>query len=259
MSALKNWLFPDTTLLSVLRLRPLALSLLEAMGVDPYMPTGARIGDACRDAGIDWVTLVDRVYALEVPARDSDWKRLPVPHLVDFLTQEHRDFTEFFIPAIKSDFAWGEDRMDFLESLHNMIKAWPGFSASLVEHTTEEEAFLFPKILRYSYCARHHGTDPEFSDGSVKVFAAVHLMRNEDKHLAALGGFLEAASFAGAKDPSAAGVFRLMQSLHARLVEHSRLERELLYPLATDLEKSLYDTYIQGNPSRIAAADLNFA
>lgn len=222
--------------------------MLEELEVNPYLAPSSRLGDVCKDARIEWETLVDKVNALPVPARDSDWTQLPISHLLDFLTQEHRDYVDYFIPAIQSGFASGEGRTEFVKALNPMIKAWPEFSASLMEHVAAEETYLFPKILRYAYCAEHHRTDPDFSDGSVKVFAAVQLLRNEEKQMDALSGFLEAAAFTGAMEPSAVGLLRLLHAFRDRLLEHSRMERDVLYPMAADLEKRLYDAYIQGNP-----------
>ncbi len=261
MKALKNWLFPETALPTLLAIRPLAISMLEDMQVRPYVVPAVRIGDACKQAGVAWETFLQRMENLGIPARGSDWAHLPICRLLDFLTQEHRDFAETFIPAIKAGFASGEGRKDFLGTLHPLIKAWPAFSASLIEHMAAEEAFLFPKILRYAYCVKHHQVDPDFSDGSVKVFAAVHLMRGEEKQMVAISEFMEAtafSAFAGTMDAPAAGLFHLLETFQARLTEHSRMEREILYPLAEGLERRLYDIYINGGTDpRIANPELS--
>jgi regulator of cell morphogenesis and NO signaling len=262
MKSLKNWLYPETPLHTVLAIRPLALSVLEEMEVSPYRDANLQIGEACRQAGVAWERFSERLASLTVPARNCDWARLPICHLLDFLTQEHRDFIESFMPAIKSGFTSGEGRKDFLCPLHPLIHAWPALSASLMEHIEAEETFLFPKILRYAYCDKHHQSNPDFSGGSVKVFVAMQLMRNEEKQVIALGKFLDATAFSASaktRDVPTSGLFHLLQSFQDRLIGHALLEREILFPLAVALEKHVYDANIQGEAPRIPAKNLHFA
>lgn len=253
-------LFPDSRVQSVLALRPLALSVFESMGVNPYTAPQLRLAEACALAGLPWNALRESLAKLPVPSADSPWRELPVRHLLDFLTAEHREFIGTFIPAIKSGFAAGAGRPEYLGPLAPMMAAWPGFSASLIEHIASEEGFLFPKILRYAYCLDHVDTDPGFPDGSVKVFAALHLLRSEEKQGETIRAFLETASFSASflpEEAPAGGLIHLLSEFHRRLIDHSRLERDVLLPLAESLEKRLYDRHIAGATSRAGRSDLS--
>ncbi|MEO6096203.1 MAG: hemerythrin domain-containing protein [Fibrobacteria bacterium] len=253
MEHLKLMLFPDTPLHTLLAIRPMAMNWLEKWEINPYCLPSARLEDLCRISGLRWDELLQSLQTMEIPDRASDWANRPLYHLIDFLTQEHRAFLQEFIPAILSAFTAGDRHPDFLGPLHPLIVAWPGFSASLIRHISEEESFLFPKILQQEYCLRHGGMAPDFSKGSVRVFAAVHLMREEQKQLLPIQEFLEALRFfrttGKTMEAAGAGVNRLLQAFHHRLMEHSRMEREILFPLAGAMEKQVYDRFIEGQPA----------
>jgi iron-sulfur cluster repair protein YtfE (RIC family) len=253
MEHLKPMLFPDTPLQTLLTIRPMAMHLLETWGIDPYSAPSAKAEDLCRISGLDWKTVLLAFDALETPARDSEWDKLPLYHFLDFLTHEHRVFVHEFIPAVRNAFLAGEGRQDYLGLLHPLILAWPAFSASLIGHIADEEAFLFPRIMHYEYHLRHGGTAPDFSEGSVRVFAAVHLMRAEQKQISLIREFLDASRYSRLSEEmegAAQAVFRLLQAFHQRLLEHSRMEREILFPLAGSMEKQVYDRCIDGEPAR---------
>jgi iron-sulfur cluster repair protein YtfE (RIC family) len=61
-----------------------------------------------------------------------------------------------------------------------------------------------------------------------------------------------------AMEGAAEGVHRLLQAFQQRLLEHSRMEREILFPLAGTLEKQVYDRFIEGQPAGMAHAGQGF-
>lgn len=258
MDSVNQWLFPESPVGTLIAIRPLSLSILENHGIQPFAMPSRRIGEICKAMGLSWTGFLAEIRDLKVPDRDTEWSRLPLPHLLDFLTHEHREFTRGFLPAIKSAIADGQGSPEFLARMHSLIREWPTFAASLTEHIVVEETFLFPKILRYDYCTRHDHVDPDFSEGSVKVFAAMELLRNEKRQMGALRDFLEATAYSviPLKDYDAAGLalFRLLESFQSKLLEHSRVEREVLFPVASDLEKRLYDRLISGGLGAKAAS-----
>jgi iron-sulfur cluster repair protein YtfE (RIC family) len=244
-----QWLFPDTPVSSLLAIRPLSMAVLEKYGIHPSKLPASHIGDICKAKGLAWEGFLAEIGALETPGGNSDWSRLPLYHLLDFLTQEHREFVREFLPAIKNAFNAVQCGPECLENLQSLIGQWTAFAASLIEHISVEESFLFPKILRYEYCLKHSKEDPDFAEGSVRTFAALDLLKNEKKQMRILRDFLEAAAFSalpfGEKE-AGVNLFRLLETFQKRLIEHSRIEREVLFALASDLERRLYDRFISG-------------
>jgi iron-sulfur cluster repair protein YtfE (RIC family) len=260
MEYLELMLFPETPLYTLLSLRPMSMRWIEEYGFNPYAVPAPRVEDLCKAANLDWNGFLAAFRQLEIPGRASDWEKRPCYHLLDFLTREHRLFIHDFIPAIRNAFAAGEGRQDYLGALHPLIVAWPAFATSLSEHITEEEAFLFPRIMQYDFCLRHGGDAPDFSEGSVRVFAAVHLMREEQKQVKAIHEFLDAAHFSPPSETmedSAAAVFSLLQDFHHKLSEHSRMERKILFPIAGSLERQVYDRSIGGRAAKHPVSHLS--
>ncbi len=251
MMNLKQWLFADTTIGELLAIRPQAISVLEKFGIDPFKLPMTRLGETCQEKGIAWETFLLETGKLEVPRKDSDWQQLPLFMLLDFLIQEHREIVSEFFPAIRNAIISEEKDPANLEANSALIREWPGFMANLTEHIKSEDTFLFPKILRYDYCARHDTVDPDFSKGSVKVFAALHLLMHEQRQTSAVTKFLDAMAFSpapdGENDMRRKHLLQMMARFQKSLIDHSRLEVEVLFPLATALEKRLYDRLISGH------------
>ncbi len=251
MMDLKQWLFVDTTIGELLTIRPQAISVLEKFGMDPFKLPMARLGETCKEKGIAWEAFLLETADLKVPGKDSDWQHLPLFMLLDFLTHEHREIVSEFFPAIRNAIISGEKDPANLEANSALIREWPKFMANLTDHIKSEETFLFPKILRYDYCARHDTVDPDFSNGSVKVFAALHLLMHEQRQTSAVTKFLDAMAFSpapdGENDIRRKHLLQMMARFQKALVGHSQLEVEVLFPLATAIEKELYDRLISGH------------
>lgn len=243
MEDLKTKLYPDTRIASLLAFKPIAMEWLATRGIDPFHRPDATLEQICRQLGMDWEDLLEALGSLETPDKDSDWSNLPLSRLLEFLTREHGEFRQVFIPAIKNAFEAGEGKRDFLGPLFPLVKAWPGFSASLLEHIESEEALLFPKILRDQYRYQYGGVETALFDSSL-AYPSPLFLRKEDEHLETIRRFLEAASFDGSTDSMeepAMSVYRLLHYFQARLTDHARLEKEILLPRAAMLEKNLRD------------------
>jgi iron-sulfur cluster repair protein YtfE (RIC family) len=237
-------LYPDTRIDSLLAFKPISMEWLAARGIDPFHRPDATLDQIRRRLGMDWEDMLEALGSLGAPEGDSDWGSLPLSRLLEFLTREHREFRQVFIPAIKSAFAAGEGKPDFMGPLLPLVNAWPGFSASLLEHIGSEEALLFPKILRDQYRSRYGEADMAALFDPSLAYPSLLFLRKEGEHLEKLRRYLDAASYCGSPESMekpAISVYRMLHFLHARLAEHSRLEREFLLPRAAMLEKDLRD------------------
>ena len=250
MEKLGLWLFPDTHISSVIATRPRSISFFEKTGIEVFANISERIGHACIEKGIAWEDFLAQIEGLEIPNRDSDWSQLPLFFLLDFLTHEHREIIRHLIPAIKNAIVAEEKCQDCAGRIRNLVREWPAFSASLETHIKEEETVLFPKILRYDYCLRHRKDDPDFSKGSARILTALNLLRNEQVQMTCIYNFLDAASYSvpdGNKNHTTGlHLVQLLETLQEKLLEHSRVEREILFPRADNLEKALYNLCISG-------------
>lgn len=254
MDSFEKWLFPGTPIATVLRFRPMALSLLERHGMDPWNPNHLTIGELCDAKGIAMDELHAEMKCLPAPDADTDWRSRPIYHLLDYLTREHWKYINRMLPAIKHTLAHEyKANGDSLRRLRYLVEEWPAFSSVLEGHIHEEETFLFPKILHYEYSLRHRGHHPDFSGGSVDVFVALRLLDHEKEQMAVVRRFLNEVRFSKASekrlDSLESRLAPLLSDLQVRLANHSALETTVLFPMAKAVEKALFDARISGQAS----------
>ncbi len=75
----------------------------------------------CRGTGLPWDALIQELSSLKFPGKDAEWDRLPLNHLLDFLFQEHWEFLQEFVPAVKNIITAGEVKPDFVGRLVHLI------------------------------------------------------------------------------------------------------------------------------------------
>ena len=245
-----GWLFPNTTVETVLKTRPGAMALLEAHGCNPWKSLGAPIAELCAGSGLEWAVFSRELGSLPIPGESSDWKSLPMYRLLDFLVDQHRDLLQGFLPAIGHVLSsLGDADAESLLHIRGLAEEWPAFASSLSAHIREEEEILFLRTLRYDSCLRTQSADPEFAGGSVQVFTVVRMLEHEHRDMALFRGFLSRA-LPGFPEAGGKVVETRLRPLIAGLQEtlgrHSRLETDLLFPWAIRLEKTLYDQRIRG-------------
>ncbi|MDB5106400.1 MAG: Iron-sulfur cluster repair di-iron protein [Fibrobacteres bacterium] len=250
MNESHRWVFPDTTASALLTVRPLSLSILEKYGMDPFTLPLVKAGDLCREKGISWDTFLGEMEALEIPAVDSEWSQVPLIRLLDYLTCEHQAFIRELHPGIMGAFWSLEKSREIPGRFAALIREWHAFENAFSEHIAAEESFLFPKILRYDYCVRHGKADPDFFKGSVRVFSTLQLHKNEHDLLEIIRSFIDLTRLAIPVIGEAAGpeleLIGLLEAFDVKHQRHSRMEKEILVPMASALEKRLYDRFISG-------------
>ena len=249
MRVSEQWIFPGMPVVALLNMRPAALRLLEAWGIDPWLDPHARLEALAAAKQVPWPEFEAALDDLPDLGDDQDWESASLPDLLDHLIADHRDMLNRLIPALR--FTLARIPAEEKDPLAGSDAAWKMFADGLDAHTREEENFLFPRLLHYAYCLRHHGCHPDFDGGSVNVYIAIRLLGNEHKQKEIFMRFLEhQETHVGgmANDsPDRESLGRLLRELRYRLERHNHLEEAVLYPKARDLEKSLYDAAIAGS------------
>lgn len=257
-----SWLYPSTSAETVLKIRPLAADLFARLGLNPWKALHGGVGELCAEGGIPWSRFFQEVIGLQVPPAESDWKALTLPHLLDFLVSQHREFLHGHLPAIGHVLSSIPDSdAETMGRLRNLAAEWPAFSRSLTAHLQEEEDSLFFRVLRYDACSRHGTADPEFEGGSVRVFTVVRMLEHEHRDIGLFRRFLDKALPGFPRRDGEVLEERLrplLSELEAALIRHAWLETEVLFPAGVALEKTIYDLRIRGKvASRDAASTFN--
>ncbi len=254
---MKNMLSQQTPVRSLLKIRPLAIGLLDKRKIRYWDSLDKPLGDLFRrDSGrpaVGMEDFLDEVSYARVPAPDTDWSAMPLYMLVDFLTHEHRDLMLQEVSDISHLFdihtlSDSDESVD-LRKLQHAFQSWiKDFQA----HIDKEEGYLFPKVLRYEACLKDKNVHPEFHRGSIQDYMAT-LAAQEGRQFYAectiLAGRMRAHELAHPASIAARELAELFERLRDKLNAHFELETNSLYTVARELERSLYNKSINGDPA----------
>lgn len=234
---------------TLLQIRPIVLAFFERFKINPWNTPKASVGDILEAKKIAWNELEEFLANFPIQTKISDWKRVPLCQLLDHLVCEHFDLIESKLPGILAELNRLGDLSGKSPGAEYLSSEWPNFSLGLLHHMREEESFLFPRLLHYDYCLRHRGWHPDFKNGSVNVFVAIHLIGNERRQIEAFHRFIDGWNRSAAHPSSsdeAGTLLHKMTDFNRILVAHNKLETEVLFPMAVALEKASYDAAIAG-------------
>jgi iron-sulfur cluster repair protein YtfE (RIC family) len=250
--ALKNLLSADTLTRDLLRIRPLALEVMERRGIRPWpvmdRPLSQLFLDKREGALQDFL---DEISALPVPAADSRWEDLPVFYLIDYVTHQHREFLLNDIPDIHYLF----DMLvltdsEYVPALKSLQADFQAFCQDYHHHMDEEETQIFPRILRCEASLKDSSVHPEFNSGSVQIFVATRSARLVHRTETSMAEMVERAakvvSDLGLPSPEGGNLQALLAHFLQRLRAHSHLETQRLFPAGLELERTLYNLSIGG-------------
>lgn len=250
----------DTAVHRALRHRPRLTEHLTVFGAEPWEHPHTTLLELFRNR-----ETVERFLAMasglpipEAPRQPGDWNERPACHLVDHLTQQHRDFFDLTLPDIAGLFRdW--DSLD--PEITELRDDFDRFTAVLRHEVEQEETLLFPRVLRYDACLRDTRINPEFNGGSLRIAVAYRkshaagLRPEQLEHL--VNRLCETHAWRDGNTWVEMLTIRL-EDFRQQLEEHERLESEVLYPMALGMETMLYNLSIAGatapTPAGVEAA-----
>lgn len=184
---------------------------------------GRRLGDACRDAGLDANSVIDEIEAQGAPKDEARWDDKPLPALIDFILARYHEPLRGDLPALLG----AAQRVERVHSRRpscpkGLADALDQLWTELEQHLMKEEQLLFPAIRR--------GVRGEPIHMPVRV-----MMHEHDDHGASLKRLRELAhDFV--PPPEACATWRALytglQKLETELMEHIHLENNILFPRA---------------------------
>jgi iron-sulfur cluster repair protein YtfE (RIC family) len=235
----------DTPVRTALRLRPRLADNLAAFGSDLWDRPQAPLRELFRNRDT-LEKFLGLAAAAPVPAADSAWNDLPAAHLADHLTHNHRDFLMVLIPDILGFFTeWGSPE----PAISDLRGDFEAFTRGLRAEIESEEHHFFPRVLRYDACLRDPSINPEFNGGSLRVAVAYRNSHAPGLHPDRLRNLIDRLEGTHAAEDGNAWADLLitrLEDFHAQYAEHERLEAQVLYPMAMDMEKTLYNLSIAG-------------
>jgi iron-sulfur cluster repair protein YtfE (RIC family) len=236
---------PDSrTLREILRARPAAVATLEdSAGQDFWNHLDTRLTDYGQAIGIPEPRLSAGISAAARPLATDDFAAKPLWYLVEFLTENHRDFRSKDLPELQRLFDLL--RLEFAQeprAIDGFVDEFTDFRRELAWHLDEEEEFLFPKALRTEASLRHPELYPEVFKGSVTMFPRTHLRIPEENFrqmLAELDRKFHGLITDLRQLPIVRRILEAMQAFSAKLKTHTYLEADILFPRVAEMETEL--------------------
>lgn len=254
---MKSMLSQQTPVRSLLKIRPMAVGLLDKRQIRYWDSMDKPLGDLFRrdparpSSGME--DFLDEVSYARVPAPDTDWSAMPLYMLVDFLTHQHRDLMLQEVGDIQHllDIHTLSDSEESVD-LRKLMSAFQAWVKEFQVHIDKEESRLFPKVLRYEACLKDRNVHPEFHLGSVQDYMAA-LEAQEGRQFYAdcnvLADHMRAHERSHPASIAAQELAELFERLRDKLNAHHELEKKSLYTAARELERSLFNKSIDGDPA----------
>lgn len=248
---MKSMLSNQTPVRFLLKVRPMAIALLDKRNIRYWDALDKPLGDLFRREGMD--DFLDEISYARVPAQDTDWSAMPLYMLVDYLTHDHRNLLLQEVADISHlldihTIAVSEES----DALRRIQVAFNDWLREFQGHIDREEGYLFPKVLRYEACLRDRDVHPEFHLGSIHSYMATQEARDGKHFYRDFTGLAEQARAHAERWPgstSAQELAELFGRLRDKLDAHHILETDALYTSARALERSLYNKSIDGDPA----------
>ena len=224
---------------------PLTTRVFEEYKIDFCCGGRKPISEACAIAGADEKEVLAKLaLVLDGPIPDSQPENLDLPDLVNHLLDKHHEFTRtemLRLTGLMEKVSWkhGENHPE----LQQLKEQFAKLTSDLVGHMRKEEMILFP-YLHDLVRAKAKAMMP-----LLPVFGGVaHPIRTMQFEHEEAGGILQKMreltnDYAVPDDacPSFKALYVGLDELEKDLHQHIHLENNVLFPLAAELEKSVFD------------------
>jgi regulator of cell morphogenesis and NO signaling len=223
---------------------PATTRVFEKYGIDFCCGGRKGLAEACAQAGADEAEVAVNLAAiLEGPQSADDPEKLVLPDLVNYILDKHHEFTRtemLRLTGLVENVLWkhGEKHRE----LHELKRQFDRLTNDLIGHMRKEEMILFP-YLQDLVRAESRSLVP-----LVPVFGSVShpisVMQFEHEEAGSILEKMRAVTngYSVPDDacPSFKALYVGLDELEKDLHQHIHLENNVLFPLATELEASVF-------------------
>jgi regulator of cell morphogenesis and NO signaling len=233
-----------TSVREIATLFPDVARLFDRVGIEYGCTTVATLGEACSTVGADSRALLRQIEELQKGGASSeperDWARETVSGLVSHILQAHHAYLKEELPRLEKlmNKVYETHGKDYPELLR-VHEIFFGLKDELELHLRKEEAMLFPYLLAVETAKLGRLPFPACPFGTVANPVRV-MMREHDSAEDCLQAIRTSTSDFSAPPGACLGFTLLLhglRKLEADLQEHIRLENEVLFVKALQLEK----------------------
>lgn len=229
---------------NVLRLRPIAVEILEELTGGRYVnQLESTLSQFCKVEEISEEMLLEKLNHLGPSKIDKDWKGTSLYYLVDYLTEQHREFREVDLPLIRELFSKKTKTPNLTGYLFRSIfQKYCAFEEELLWHITKEEDFLFPKILKTEAYLKYRDLLPDTTFRLSNLFGPTPAELPGEKLMHMLSIILNNIWDQLSLGPDAflnSDIYSKLETLKDKLVAHENVETNVLFPLSIEIETAL--------------------
>jgi regulator of cell morphogenesis and NO signaling len=228
--------------------RPELASLFESLGIDFCCGGRRTLEDACREAGLDYPSVLARVQAIEANSPEAPSPMPSLASLCEQIVETHHHYLRRQFPLIErlleKVLAAHQTRHPELVRLQRVFTE---FAFELRRHMAKEEQVLFPAIARLE-------TDRRFPAGPFgSIRNPIAAMEHEHDSAGDELGMMRGLTAGFVPPPDACPTYRALITALADLEQdmhrHVHLENNVLFPAALRLEEELSRTVGQAESS----------
>jgi len=170
-----------------------------------------------------------------------DWNTAPLSELIDHILDRHHNFLRGHLPKIHERLERilgkkkGEELCGFIPDLSRTFFA---LEEELYAHLMKEEQILFPYIKSLEAAVAAGEPPPAFHCGTVRgpIAQMEHEHANGKEALGTMRRLTDGYQIGESSCGNRRALFEDLAALERDLLEHIRLENDILHPRAIDLE-----------------------
>lgn len=236
----------EATVKDLVAVNPAAAAVFDEVGIEFCCEGDEPISAACAHAGLSVADVMGRIEDLAARGRMAerapeamDWTETSMAELTGYIVNHHHAYARQALAQMRhllpaADAAYGDKHPE----LKRLRQVFTLFEVVLAEHMDEEEAALFPSLVRLE-AWRAGGATQTSSSWTERVRALLPLMRRDHNTAANLMRTLRQESHRF-RPPAYSGVlieqvYEMLRAFEHDLHWHVHLENNVLFPRALDL------------------------
>ncbi len=215
---------------------------LDSYGINFYQYADRSLSEVCKAKEVSLRQLLKRFEAITAD-KFPDFTTLysyPVDHIIDYLQHHHFLFIKDQLPfvrrmveSINQNHHWHKDLVEDLKFV------FPIFYEDFIHHIYEEEDTLFAYIMQLYQMSKSGVLNGDLymamESYSIQQLAMEHV--EDDDEMKGIRGILQQYDVEALQDSRLKVVFKELTKFDRELELHARVENEILFPKALNLEK----------------------
>lgn len=216
-------------------------SVLFFFGISFYNYSEKTLEEVCKEKGLDVNVVVKKLESITTaqPEDNLALDKYPIDLIIEYLKHTHHNFVKHKLPYV-SRLISSLDNSNLDKSLKDLKFIFPVFAEDFIKHIYEEEDTLFTYILTLNNClAKKYNISKIYyamEKHSIRDYALQH---SSDDEMKGIRDLTNNYTLTDPKDLHLKVIYGELKSFEYELKRHARIEDEILFPKALNLENEV--------------------